>query len=68
MDNETVPEAIPMRDNSTESQQQKNSNTFESEPAEEELEIPRASVDMDMIPIELISITDGCVLAKKNPV
>lgn len=34
-------------------------DAFESEPAEEEdVEVPRASVDIGIIPIELVSMTD----------
>ncbi|KAI1275054.1 hypothetical protein F5Y07DRAFT_400699 [Xylaria sp. FL0933] len=37
-------------------------DTFESEPAEEdEVEIPRASVDIGIIPIELVSMTDNFI-------
>ncbi|KAI1331125.1 hypothetical protein F5Y16DRAFT_292890 [Xylariaceae sp. FL0255] len=36
-------------------------DAFESEPAEEDVEIPRASVDMDVIPIELVSMTDNFI-------
>lgn len=35
-----------------------NSDTFESESNEELIEPPRASVDMDEIPIELVSMID----------
>ncbi|KAI0802354.1 hypothetical protein GGR55DRAFT_665928 [Xylaria sp. FL0064] len=36
-------------------------DTFESEPAEDEVEIPRASVDIGIIPIELVSMTDNFI-------
>jgi hypothetical protein len=58
IENGTTPDVVVVQENLPESQQQ-NPDAFESEPTEEEVEIPRASVDMDMIPIELISITDG---------
>ncbi|KAI1268544.1 hypothetical protein F5Y18DRAFT_415255 [Xylariaceae sp. FL1019] len=46
-----TPDTLPL-------EQENAPDAFESEPVEDELEIPRASVDMDMIPIELVSMTD----------
>ncbi|KAI3337331.1 hypothetical protein HD806DRAFT_36035 [Xylariaceae sp. AK1471] len=60
IENGTAPEVDVVQDNPPESQRQ-NPDAFESEPTEDEVEIPRASVDIDMIPIELISITDSFI-------
>lgn len=53
-----APEVV-VQDSSRGAQEQK-PDAFESGPAEEEgeVEIPRASVDMGIIPIELVSMTD----------
>jgi hypothetical protein len=58
--NGTNPEVVVVQDSSSDSQL-KRSDAFESAPTEDEVEIPRASVDMDMIPIELVSMTDKLV-------
>ncbi|KAI8634865.1 hypothetical protein F5Y19DRAFT_128218 [Xylariaceae sp. FL1651] len=58
--NGAAPEVVVVQDSPPESRQQK-PDAFESEPAEEDVEIPRASVDMDMIPIELVSMTDNFI-------
>ncbi|KAI0480318.1 hypothetical protein GGR56DRAFT_625602 [Xylariaceae sp. FL0804] len=42
-------------------QQGQHPDTFESEAAEEDVEAPRASVDMDVIPIELVSKVDNFI-------
>ncbi|KAI0539036.1 hypothetical protein GGR58DRAFT_500639 [Xylaria digitata] len=58
--NGTAAESIA-QDTSRRGQEQK-PDAFESETAEEEeVEIPRASVDIGIIPIELVSMTDGFI-------
>ncbi|KAI1124792.1 hypothetical protein F5Y10DRAFT_22571 [Nemania abortiva] len=59
--NGTTPEVV-VQDNSRGAQEQK-PDAFESGHAEEEgeVEIPRASVDMGIIPIELVSMTDNFI-------
>ncbi|KAI0166328.1 hypothetical protein GGR57DRAFT_21824 [Xylariaceae sp. FL1272] len=53
---------VPLAQDTLPPDQEHAPDAFESEPAEDELEfIPRASVDMDMIPIELISMTDNFI-------
>lgn len=56
-----APEVV-VQDSSRGAQEQK-PDAFESGPAEEEgeVEIPRASVDMGIIPIELVSMTDNFI-------
>ncbi|KAI0554143.1 hypothetical protein F4679DRAFT_527311 [Xylaria curta] len=53
---------VVIQDASQEGQEQK-PDAFESEPAEDEddMEIPRASVDIGIIPIELVSMTDNFI-------
>ncbi|KAI0455494.1 hypothetical protein F5B21DRAFT_471554 [Xylaria acuta] len=53
---------VAVQDVSQQGQEQK-PDAFESEPAEDEdeLEIPRASVDIGIIPIELVSMTDNFI-------
>ncbi|CAJ2507000.1 Uu.00g081860.m01.CDS01 [Anthostomella pinea] len=46
---------------SPQKQQRQTPDTFESEPPEDDIEAPRASVDMDAIPIELVSKTDNFI-------
>lgn len=50
--NGTVPEIM------IEKQSRQDADTFESESNHDPIEPPRASVDMDEIPIELVSTTD----------
>ncbi|KAI8953987.1 hypothetical protein F4801DRAFT_587902 [Xylaria longipes] len=59
--NGPVPD-VAIQDVSQEGQEQK-PDTFESEPAEdeEEVDVPRASVDIGIIPIELVSMTDNFI-------
>ncbi|GAW11068.1 hypothetical protein ANO14919_004070 [Xylariales sp. No.14919] len=58
--NGTAPEAA-VQDTSRGGQEEK-LDAFESEPAEEEeAEVPRASVDIGIIPIELVSMTDNFI-------
>ncbi|TGJ83541.1 hypothetical protein E0Z10_g5221 [Xylaria hypoxylon] len=68
--NGTTPEAV-VQDTSQGGQEQK-PDAFESQPAEEEeVEIPRASVDIGIIPIELVSMADNFIdslSAKVHPI
>lgn len=54
----TVPKITIAETGSPQKQPPSNADTFESEDNEESFEPPRASVDMDEIPIELVSTID----------
>ncbi|KAI1431932.1 hypothetical protein GGR50DRAFT_677067 [Xylaria sp. CBS 124048] len=60
--NGTGPDIVTVQENPLEDRRRK-PDAFESESAgkEEELEIPRASVDIGIIPIELVSMTDNFI-------
>ncbi|KAI0392571.1 hypothetical protein F5Y17DRAFT_459704 [Xylariaceae sp. FL0594] len=56
MENGPTPAVVVVQDSPPE----RNPDAFESEPSDE-VEIPRASVDIDIIPIELISMADNFI-------
>ncbi|KAH9900627.1 hypothetical protein F4778DRAFT_739766 [Xylariomycetidae sp. FL2044] len=56
--NSAAPELTVVQDAPSQNQAH---DAFESEPAEDSIEAPRASVDMDEIPIELVSKTDNFI-------
>ncbi|KAI1818779.1 hypothetical protein GGS20DRAFT_4551 [Poronia punctata] len=58
IENGTAPEVV-VQDKSSESRQN-DPDAFESRQSEE-VEVPRASIDIDIIPIELISMADGFI-------
>ncbi|KAI0013641.1 hypothetical protein F4779DRAFT_562503 [Xylariaceae sp. FL0662B] len=59
--NGATPEVTIIQNTPPQNQQRANPDTFESEIADDTLEAPRASVDMDEIPIELVSKTDNFI-------
>ncbi|KAI1107239.1 hypothetical protein F4804DRAFT_298075 [Jackrogersella minutella] len=60
-ENGATPKVTVIEDSPPESLQKERIDTFESETADDVVEAPRASVDMDEIPIELVSKTDNFI-------
>lgn len=61
VENGTPPKVTVIHGTPPETQQKDKPDTFESETTDDVVEAPRASVDMDEIPIELVSKTDNFI-------
>ncbi|KAI2626524.1 hypothetical protein GGR54DRAFT_591405 [Hypoxylon sp. NC1633] len=61
VENGGPPKVTIIQETPPEKQQKERLDTFESETTDELVEAPRASVDMDEIPIELVSKTDNFI-------
>lgn len=61
IENSTPPKVTVIQDTPPDRQQKERLDTFESETSDDVVEAPRASVDMDEIPIELVSKTDNFI-------
>ncbi|KAI2471618.1 hypothetical protein F4781DRAFT_386063 [Annulohypoxylon bovei var. microspora] len=61
IENNTPPKVTVIQETPPERKQKEKVDTFESETADDVVEAPRASVDMDEIPIELVSKTDNFI-------
>ncbi|KAI1457731.1 hypothetical protein F4805DRAFT_427130 [Annulohypoxylon moriforme] len=61
IENSTPPKVTIIQETPPEREQKGRLDTFESETSDDVIEAPRASVDMDEIPIELVSKTDNFI-------